>query len=82
MTAMLGLESADSDAVEGAFSSPGTGEAESARSAEPGEGFGAVLSFHHPHPVASRLDLSRPGRGVSSIAAWPFSVRLWSGSMP
>ena len=45
-------------------SSPGTGEAESARSAEPGEGSRAELCSCDPHPVASRLDLSRPGRGI------------------
>jgi hypothetical protein len=39
------------------------GEAESARSAEPGEGSGAGLDDLVPHPVASRLGLSPEGRG-------------------
>ncbi|HWT31222.1 MAG TPA: precorrin-3B C(17)-methyltransferase, partial [Propylenella sp.] len=39
------------------FSSPGTGEAESARSAEPGEGTGAERNGCDPHPLAGA---SRP----------------------
>ncbi len=37
--------------------------AESARSAEPGEGSGAVLYDLVPHPLASRVGLSPEGRG-------------------
>ena len=45
------------------------GEAESARSAEPGEGSGAELYDLVPHPVASRLGLSPEGRGTRSAVA-------------
>src|SRR5688572_17487607 len=47
----------------GPFSSRPWGEAESARSAEPGEGSGAGVSGLVPHRVASRLGLSPEGRG-------------------
>src|SRR5687767_14701081 len=55
----------------GSFSSPLRGEAESARSAEPGEGAALQDQVRPPHPVASQLDLSPEGRGgrASSLAA-------------
>src|SRR5688572_10141665 len=45
------------------------GEAESARSAEPGEGSGAVLYDLVPHPLASRVGLSPEGRGGNASSS-------------
>jgi hypothetical protein len=48
---------------------PATGEAESARSAEPGEGFDAALHLRDPHPVP------RSYRGITALRPIPFGNR-------